>query len=153
MSAALVCMALNDLGIDAISFTGSQVGIITDTVHGKAKIIEVRGERIREALAEGKVAIVAGFQGVSTAKEIVTLGRGASDLTAVALAAAFEADVCEIYTDVEGVYTADPRIVPDARRLARPLDQLANRLIYRLHVQPGDLVVEIAPLFVADGMR
>jgi aspartate kinase len=119
ISMALLSMAVNDLGVPAVSFTGSQAGIVTDTAHGRAKIIEVKGERIREALANGQVAIVAGFQGVSTAKEIVTLGRGASDLTAVALAAAFEADVCEIYTDVEGVYTADPRIVPDARRLAR----------------------------------
>ena len=119
ISMALLSMAVNDLGVPAVSFTGSQAGIVTDTDHGRAKIIEVKGDRIREALAAGQVAIVAGFQGVSTAKEIVTLGRGASDLTAVALAAAFRADVCEIYTDVEGVYTADPRIVPDARRLAR----------------------------------
>ena len=119
ISMALLSMAVNDLGVPAVSFTGSQAGIVTDTDHGRAKIIEIKGDRIREALANGQVAIVAGFQGVSTAKEIVTLGRGASDLTAVALAAAFGADVCEIYTDVEGVYTADPRIVPDARRLAR----------------------------------
>jgi aspartate kinase len=119
ISMALLSMAVNDLGVPAVSFTGSQAGIVTDTDHGKAKIIEIKGDRIREALAAGKVAIVAGFQGVSTAKEIVTLGRGASDLTAVALAAAFHADVCEIYTDVEGVYTADPRIVPDARRLPK----------------------------------
>jgi len=119
ISMALLSMAVNDLGVPAVSFTGSQAGIVTDTDHGRAKIIEVKGDRIREAIAGGQVAIVAGFQGVSTAKEIVTLGRGASDLTAVALAAAFRADVCEIYTDVEGVYTADPRIVPNARRLAR----------------------------------
>jgi aspartate kinase len=119
ISMALLSMAVNDLGVPAVSFTGSQAGIVTDTDHGRAKIIEIKGDRIREALARGQVAIVAGFQGVSTTKEIVTLGRGASDLTAVALAAAFGADVCEIYTDVEGVYTADPRIVPDARRLAR----------------------------------
>jgi aspartate kinase len=119
ISMALLSMAVNDLGVPAVSFTGSQAGIVTDTDHGRAKIIEVKGDRIREVLAKGQVAIVAGFQGVSTAKEIVTLGRGASDLTAVALAAAFHADVCEIYTDVEGIYTADPRIVADARRLAR----------------------------------
>ncbi len=118
MSAALVCMALNDLGIDAISFTGSQVGIITDTTHGKAKILEVRGDRVRAALAQGQVCVIAGFQGVSTDKEITTLGRGASDLTASALAKALNADECEIYTDVTGVFTADPRIVPQARRLA-----------------------------------
>ena len=118
MSAALVCMALNDLGVAAISFTGSQVGIITDNVHGKAKILEVKGDRVRAALAEGKVCVIAGFQGVSTDKEITTLGRGASDLTASALAKALNADACEIYTDVTGVFTADPRIVPQARKLA-----------------------------------
>ena len=111
ISMALLSMAVEDLGQPAVSFTGSQAGIVTDTEHGKAKIIEVRGDRIREALADGKVAIVAGFQGVSTARDITTLGRGGSDTTAVALAAALGADVCEIYTDVEGVYTADPRIV------------------------------------------
>jgi len=118
ISMALLSMAVEDLGQPAVSFTGSQAGIVTDTEHGKAKIIEVRGERIREALAGGKVAIVAGFQGVSTARDITTLGRGGSDTTAVALAAALAADVCEIYTDVEGVYTADPRVVPRARKLA-----------------------------------
>ncbi len=118
MSAALVCMALHEFGIDAISFTGSQVGIITDNVHGKAKIIEVKGDRVRAGLAEGKVCVVAGFQGVSTDKEITTLGRGASDLTASALAKALNADSCEIYTDVTGVFSADPRIVPQARKLA-----------------------------------
>jgi aspartate kinase len=117
ISMALVCMALADLGIDAVSFTGSQVGIITDTVHTKAKILEVKGDRLREALSAGKVAVVAGFQGVSTEREITTLGRGGSDTTAVALAAAMNADVCEIYTDVTGVFTADPRIVPQARKL------------------------------------
>jgi aspartate kinase len=112
-------MAVEDLGQPAVSFTGSQAGIVTDTDHGKAKIIEVRGDRIRAAVSEGKVAIVAGFQGVSTSLDITTLGRGGSDTTAVALAAALGADACEIYTDVEGVYTADPRIVPTARKLAR----------------------------------
>jgi aspartate kinase len=116
---ALLSMAVEDLGVPALSFTGSQAGILTDTEHGKAKIIEVRGDRIRDALAHGKVAIVAGFQGVSTDRDITTLGRGGSDTTAVALAAALGADVCEIYTDVEGVYTADPRIVPTAHKLAR----------------------------------
>ena len=116
---ALLCMALSDLGVDAVSFTGSQVGIITDNVHGKAKILEVRGDRVRAALAEGKVCVVAGFQGVSTEKEITTLGRGASDLTAVALAAAFQAASCEIYTDVTGVFSSDPRLVPQARKLNR----------------------------------
>ena len=119
VSMALVCMALADLGVDAVSFTGSQVGIITDTVHGKAKILEVKGDRVRHAIAEGKVAVVAGFQGVSIDNEITTLGRGGSDTTAVALAAALGAQSCEIYTDVTGVFSADPRIVPQARKLAR----------------------------------
>jgi aspartate kinase len=119
VSAALLTMALADLGIDAVSFTGSQVGIITDTTHGKAKIVEVKGDRVREALADGKVCVVAGFQGVSTEREITTLGRGGTDTTAVALAAALGADSCEIYTDVTGVFSADPRIVPLARKLTR----------------------------------
>jgi len=118
ISMALVSMALHDLGIEAMSFTGSQVGIITDTVHTKAKILEVKGDRVRDALAKGNVCVVAGFQGVSTEREITTLGRGGSDTTAVALAAALGADSCEIYTDVTGVFTADPRIVPLARKLA-----------------------------------
>ena len=117
ISMSLLCMALQDMGVEAMSFTGSQVGIITDTVHGRAKILEIKGDRVREAISEGKVAVVAGFQGVSTAKEITTLGRGGSDTTAVALAAALKADACEIYTDVTGVFTADPRIVPQARKL------------------------------------
>ena len=116
-TAALMTMALADRGIDAISFTGSQVGIITDTSHRKAKIVEVKGDRVRRALSEGKVAVIAGFQGVSTDKEITTMGRGASDLTASALAQAMNADACEIYTDVTGVFSADPRIVPQARKL------------------------------------
>jgi aspartate kinase len=119
ISCALCAMAINDLGHRAISLTGSQAGIVTDTAHNRAKIIEVKGDRIREALNAGKVAIVAGFQGVSTEREITTLGRGASDLTAVALAGELGAEVCEIYTDVEGVYSADPRVVPKARRLSR----------------------------------
>ncbi len=116
-TAALMTMALADRGIDAVSFTGSQVGIITDTAHRKAKIIEVKGDRVRQAMADGKVCVIAGFQGVSTDKEITTMGRGASDLTASALAQAMNADACEIYTDVTGVFTADPRIVPQARKL------------------------------------
>lgn len=119
VSAALLTMALTDLGLPAVSFTGSQVGIITDTTHGRAKIVEVKGDRVREALAAGKVAVVAGFQGVSVDKEITTMGRGASDLTASALAKALGADACEIYTDVTGVFSADPRLVPQARKLAR----------------------------------
>ncbi len=119
VAAALLTMALHDLGVDAVSFTGSQVGIITDTSHGKAKIVAVKGDRVREAVAAGKVAVVAGFQGVSTEREVTTMGRGASDLTATALASALGADACEIYTDVTGVFSADPRIVPQARKLSR----------------------------------
>jgi aspartate kinase len=118
-TAALVTMALHERGIDAVSYTGSQVGIITDTSHRKAKIVEVKGDRVRASLADGKVAVIAGFQGVSTDSEITTMGRGASDLTASALAGAMGADACEIYTDVTGVFTADPRIVPRARKLAK----------------------------------
>src|SRR5262245_42374646 len=117
ISCALGEMAIEDLGHEAISLTGSQAGIVTDTTHTKAKIVEVRAQRIHEALDEGKIVLVAGFQGVSTGQEITTLGRGGSDTTAVALAAALGADSCEIFTDVEGVYTADPRLVPGALKL------------------------------------
>jgi aspartate kinase len=118
ISNALCAMAVHDLGHEAISLTGSQAGIVTDTAHGKAKIAEVRGTRINEALDAGKIVLVAGFQGVSAdSHDVTTLGRGGSDTTAVALAAALGADVCEIYTDVEGVFTADPRIVRDALKL------------------------------------
>ncbi|MCD6639656.1 MAG: aspartate kinase [Nocardioides sp.] len=120
ISMALVAMAISDLGFTARSFTGSQAGVITDAVHGKAKIIDVTPGRITQAIGEGHIVIVAGFQGVSAdTKEITTLGRGGTDTTAVALAAALDADVCEIYTDVDGVFTADPRIVPAARKLDR----------------------------------
>jgi aspartate kinase len=117
ISCALCAMAINDLGHKAISLTGSQAGIVTDTSHTKARILDVRADRIREALSQDLIVLVAGFQGVSTSRDVTTLGRGGSDTTAVALAAAIEAEVCEIYTDVAGVFTADPRIVPDARKL------------------------------------
>ena len=117
ISCALAEMAIEDLGREAISLTGSQAGIVTDTVHGKAKIVDIRARRIHEALDGGRIVLVAGFQGVSTEYEVTTLGRGGSNLTAVALAAALGADVCEMYTDVEGVFTADPRLVPSARKL------------------------------------
>jgi aspartate kinase len=117
ISCALAAMVINDLGHEAISLTGSQAGIVTDTSHTKARILDVRADRIKRALDENKVVLVAGFQGVSTAADVTTLGRGGSDTTAVALAAALGADVCEIYTDVSGVYSADPRIVPGARKL------------------------------------
>jgi aspartate kinase len=120
ISMALLAMAIANLGHEARSFTGSQAGVITDSSHGKARIIDVTPGRIREALDQGHIAIVAGFQGVSQdTKDITTLGRGGSDTTAVALAAALEADVCEIYTDVDGIFTADPRIVPVARKIPR----------------------------------
>jgi aspartate kinase len=117
ITCALAEMAIEDLGHQAISLTGSQAGIVTDTVHGKAKIVEIRARRIHEALDQDRIVLVAGFQGVSTDYEVTTLGRGGSDMTAVALAAALGADACEIYTDVDGVFTADPRVVPEARKL------------------------------------
>ena len=120
ISMALLAMAIANLGLEARSFTGSQAGVITDATHGKARIIDITPGRIQAALDDGSIPIVAGFQGVSqTTKDITTLGRGASDTTAVALAAALGADYCEIFTDVDGVFTADPRIVPGARRLLR----------------------------------
>jgi aspartate kinase len=119
ISMALVSMALGSRGVEAASFTGSQAGIITDTDHTRAKILEIRPDRIREALDSGLVPVVAGFQGVSLERDITTLGRGGSDITAVALAAALKADVCEIYTDVTGVFSADPRVVTKARRIPK----------------------------------
>jgi aspartate kinase len=117
ISCALIAMAVHDLGHEAVSFTGSQAGIVTTPEHTNAKIVEIRGHRIHDELDKGRIVLVAGFQGVSTEHNVTTLGRGGSDATAVALAAALGADVCEIYTDVDGVFTADPRIVPDARKL------------------------------------
>ncbi|MBC7347234.1 MAG: aspartate kinase [Clostridia bacterium] len=116
-SIALVAMAIRELGLPVISLTGPQVGIITDNAHTKARILEVSSERLNAELAKGRIVIVAGFQGMTIDHDITTLGRGGSDTTAVAVAAALKADVCEIYTDVEGVFTADPRLVPDARKL------------------------------------
>lgn len=116
ISMALLSMALQEIGVEAISFTGSQSGIITDTAHSQARIIEVKPARIEEELAKGKIVIVAGYQGVSKAREVTTLGRGGSDTSAVALAAALGAD-CEIYSDVDGVFSADPRVVPSAQKL------------------------------------
>jgi aspartate kinase len=120
ISMAVLAMAINDLGFEARSYTGSQAGLITDSAHGKARIVDVTPGRIQEALRENAIPIVAGFQGVSQdTKDITTLGRGGSDLTAVALAAALYADVCEIYTDVDGIFSADPRVVPTARQVPR----------------------------------
>jgi aspartate kinase len=118
ISMALVAMAIQDHGVDSMSLTGSQAGILTTGVHGSAEIMEIRGDRVREGLDEGKIVIVAGFQGFSPqTRDVTTLGRGGSDATAVALAATLGAEVCEIYTDVDGVFTADPRVVPNARKL------------------------------------
>ena len=119
ISMALLAMAIREAGLEAISFTGSQAAIITDARHTGARIEEVRAARVRQELDEGRIVIVAGFQGVSREREVTTLGRGGSDTTAVALAAALEADRCDIYTDVDGVFTADPRVVPEARRIPR----------------------------------
>jgi aspartate kinase len=120
ISCALCAMAIHDMGHEAISLTGSQAGIVTDSSHTKARIIDVRADRIRQALDQDRIVLVAGFQGVSTdSRDVTTLGRGGSDTTAVALAAALDASVCEIYTDVAGVFTADPRMVPEARKLPR----------------------------------
>ncbi len=119
ISMSLLCMALAELGVEATSYTGSQAGIITDAVHTRAKIVEIRADRLRATLAGGGVPVVAGFQGMSVERDVTTLGRGGSDTTAVALAAVLAADACEIYTDVSGVFNADPRIVPEARKVAR----------------------------------
>src|SRR5262249_6634020 len=118
ISMALLSMALNSLGVPSISFTGSQSGIITTDSHTNARLVQVRPYRIQDELAKGRVVIVAGYQGVSHNREVTTLGRGGSDTTAVALAAALEAAACEIYSDVDGVFSADPRVVPQALRLA-----------------------------------
>ena len=144
VSIALLAMALHDIGCDAISFTGLQVGIITDSVHTKARIISVDKNRIMRELDRGRVVIVAGFQGVSEEQEITTLGRGGSDTTAVAIAVALSADMCEIYTDVNGVFTADPRIVPNARKLAvasyDEMLELAGAGAKVLHLRAVELV-------------
>ena len=116
---ALLCMALHDLGVPADSFTGSQAGMITDSSHTRAKIVEVRADRIRSALDNGRVPVVGGSQGVSDERNVTFLGRGGSDITAVALAQALGAAACELYTDVSGVFSADPRVVPGARKLHR----------------------------------
>ena len=117
ISCALLAMAIHRLGYDAVSLTGSQAGILTDTVHTKARILDITPRRVQEAMDQGQIVLVAGFQGVSTAKDVTTLGRGGSDTTAVALAHALDADVCEIYTDVDGVYTANPSLVSKARKI------------------------------------
>lgn len=146
VSMALLSMAISDLGERAISFTGSQVGIITDSSHTRARILEIKADRIRQALKEGRIAIVAGFQGVSLGREITTLGRGGSDTTAVALAEALDARACEIYSDVPGVFTADPRLVPSARLIKLvPFDEmieLAGAGAQVLHVRAVELAAK-----------
>lgn len=158
ISMALLSMALADQGVPAVSFTGSQSGIITDHSHRRARIRRILGDRVRAALAEGKVAIVAGFQGVSESKEITTLGRGGSDTTAVGLAAALKADLCEIYTDVDGVFSADPRIVPAAKRWPRIRHDLMIELAYRgagvLHPRSVELAREFGvPLSIRNSLN
>lgn len=147
ISCALLAMAIHKRGVDAISFTGPQVGIITDTYHTQAKILKIEADRIKRELAEGKVVIVAGFQGVSVSAEITTLGRGGSDLSAVALGVALGAEECQIYTDVEGIYTADPRIVPEARKIKYitfdEMLELASRGAQVMHTR----AVEVAKKF------
>ena len=140
---ALLAMAIRDRGGSAVSFTGSQAAIITDTAHTVARIQEVRADRLRDEIAQGRIPIVAGFQGVSTAREVTTLGRGGSDTTAVALAAALDAEVCDIFTDVDGVYSADPRRVPNARRIGlidyEEMLELANAGAQVMHTRAVEL--------------
>jgi len=147
ISCSLLAMAIHKKRKEAISFTGPQVGIITDTFHTQAKVLKIETERIKKELGEGKIVIVAGFQGLSTNAEITTLGRGGSDLSAVALAVALEADACEIYTDVEGIYTADPRIVPEAKKVKYitfdEMLELASRGAQVMHTR----AVEVAKKF------
>ena len=132
ISMSLLCMALADCGVEATSFTGSQAGIITDTDHTRAKIVEVRPDRLQAALEQGQVPVVAGSRACRPSRDVTTLGRGGSDMTAVALAAALGAAVCEIYTDVTGVFSADPRIVPSARRLQKvSFDEMLEIAAYR----------------------
>ena len=135
ISMALLAMAIGDRGLEAVSFTGSQAGIITTTDHNCARIIEVRPIRVLEAIDQGKVVIVGGFAGVSTDKEVTTLGRGGSDTTAIALAAALQAESCDIFSDVDGVYTADPKLVEQAERI----DRLAAGEILELGLREGHL--------------
>lgn len=158
ISMALLSMALADLGVKALSFTGSQSGILTTSHHRRARIEKILGDRIRKALAEGAVAIVAGFQGMSPEKEITTLGRGGSDTTAVALAAVLKAERCEIYTDVDGVFSADPRVVPSARQISRiacdVMVELAQRGAGVLHPRSVELAQKYqVPLWVKNSLK
>src|SRR5687767_696037 len=157
ISCTLLAMALRDQGVPAVSFTGAQAGIFTDRAHGRARILRVDPGRIRESLAAGQVAIIAGFQGISPETDVTTLGRGGSDTTAVALAAALDAE-CEIYTDVEGVYTCDPRVEPRARKLDEisyeEMLEMAGQGARVMHPRAVELgSVYNIPILVASSMR
>jgi aspartate kinase len=158
VSCTLLAMALRELGVPACSFTGAQAGILTDRAHGRARILGVEPSRIQAAISDGQVAIVAGFQGITPETDVTTLGRGGSDTTAVALAAGLKAGCCEIYTDVEGVYTCDPRIVPEARKLPEisyeemlEMASQGSRVMHPRAVELGS-IYDI-PILVASSMK
>ena len=157
VSCTLLTMALADLGQEAVSLTGSQAGIRTDTSHGRARIYSVDTARIRKELQDGRTVVVAGFQGITEGDDITTLGRGGSDTTAVALAAALEADRCEVYTDVDGIYTADPRIVPEARKLSEiSYDEMLELANYGAKMHPRSIelgAVYNVPIYVASSFN
>ena len=157
VSCTLLTMALADLGQEAVSLTGSQAGIHTDTSHGRARIYSVDTARIQKELQEGRIVVVAGFQGITEGDDITTLGRGGSDTTAVALAAALEADRCEVYTDVDGIYTADPRIVPEARKLSEiSYDEMLELANYGAKMHPRSIelgAVYNVPIYVASSFN
>ena len=157
VSCTLLTMALADLGQEAVSLTGSQAGIHTDTRHGRARIYSVDTARIQKELQEGRIVVVAGFQGITESEDITTLGRGGSDTTAVALAAALEADRCEVYTDVDGIYTADPRIVPEARKLSEiSYDEMLELANYGAKMHPRSIelgAVYNVPIYVASSFN
>ena len=157
VSCTLLTMALADLGQEAVSLTGSQAGIHTDTSHGRARIYSVDTARIQKELREGRIVVVAGFQGITESEDITTLGRGGSDTTAVALAAALEADRCEVYTDVDGIYTADPRIVPEARKLSEiSYDEMLELANYGAKMHPRSIelgAVYNVPIYVASSFN
>ncbi len=157
VSCTLLTMALADLGQEAVSLTGSQAGIHTDTSHGRARICSVDTARIQKELQEGRTVVVAGFQGITEGEDITTLGRGGSDTTAVALAAALEADRCEVYTDVDGIYTADPRIVPEARKLSEiSYDEMLELANYGAKMHPRSIelgAVYNVPIYVASSFN
>ena len=140
VSSTLLAMALNSQGLDSISLSGAQAGILTNSSHGHAKIVEVDTGRILNELEKGKTVVVAGFQGVTDQKDVTTLGRGASDTTAVAIAAGLDAERCEVFTDVDGIYTADPRIVPDARKLEEiNFDEMLELASYGAKMAPRSI--------------